>query len=114
MLLVYLVCLLGLLLPYFAVCVRRLHDLDNPGWLVFVLFIIPDLIKTVSDGINVLALKTSIGIVSIDDKTMLLINLYFIITSVIWIVLLTKPGTEGPNQYGPDLIRIINSSDKQD
>lgn len=114
MLLVFLVCELGLLLPYFAVYVRRLHDLDNPGWLVFVLFVIPGLIKAVTDGINVLASEFSIGITSIDDKTMLLINLYFIITSVIWIVLLSKPGTEGPNQYGPDPIRIINSSDKQD
>lgn len=114
MLLVFLVCELGLLLPFFAVYVRRLHDLDNPGWLVFVLFVIPELIKAVTDGINVLASEFSIGITSIDDKTMLLINLYFIITSVIWIVLLSKPGTEGPNQYGPDPIRIINSSDKQD
>lgn len=114
MLLVFLVCELGLLLPYFAVYVRRLHDLDNPGWLVFVLFVIPELIKAVTDGINVLASEFSIGITSIDDKTMMLINLYFIITSVIWIVLLSKPGTEGPNQYGPDSIRIVNSSDKQD
>lgn len=114
MLLVFLVCELGLLLPYFAVYVRRLHDLDNPGWLVFVLFVIPELIKAVTDGINVLASEFSIGITSIDDKTMMLINLYFIITSVIWIVLLSKPGTEGPNQYGPDPIRIVNSSDKQD
>jgi uncharacterized membrane protein YhaH (DUF805 family) len=94
--------------------VRRLHDLDNPGWLVFVLFVIPELIKAVTNGINVLASEFSIGITSIDNKTMMLINLYFIITSVIWIVLLSKPGTEGPNQYGPDPIRIINSSDKQD
>lgn len=68
--------LLGFILvnviPMLALCVRRLHDINQSGWL-YLLFIIFSLIP--------------------------LINL---ISAIVWLVIACTPGTRGRNNYGED------------
>jgi uncharacterized membrane protein YhaH (DUF805 family) len=77
---------LVILLPSYAVAVRRLHDTNRSGWWLlamvaaFVLF----LVLSVVTGMIYL---TFIGVIAAVGVT-----LYFF----------TLPGTPGPNRYGPD------------
>jgi len=107
---------LGTLLPYLAVSVRRLHDRDDAGWLIIILLILPDLIFNTASILknSVIKLNTLSFSASSDlDKAMALVVFYHLTSTIIRIVLFCKSGTEGPNTYGPDPIRIISPSDKQ-
>ena len=106
---------LGTLLPYLAVSVRRLHDRDDAGWLIIILLVLPDLLFQTASVLksNIVSLNLSFSTAGDLDKTMALVSFYYIVSTIIRVVLFCKPGTEGPNTYGPDPIRIISQSDKQ-
>ena len=115
-LILMLIVYLGTVLPYLAVSVRRLHDRDDAGWLIILLLILPDLIFNTASVLksSVAKLSTLSFTASSDlDKAMALVVFYYLTSAIIRIVLFCKSGTEGPNSYGPDPIRIISPSDKQ-
>lgn len=100
---------LGTVLPYLAVSVRRLHDRDDAGWLIIILMILPDLLFQTASVLksNIVSLNLSFSAGGDIDKTMALVSFYYLASTIIKIILFCKPGTEGPNQYGPDPIRVI-------
>ena len=107
---------LGTLLPYLAVSVRRLHDRDDAGWLIIMLLVLPDLLFQTASVLkeNIVNLSTlSFNTGGDIDKTMGLVAFYYLVSTIIRIVMFCKSGTEGPNAYGPDPIRIISQSDRQ-
>ena len=106
---------LGTVLPYLAVSVRRLHDRDDAGWLIIILLVLPDLLFQTASVLksNIVSLNLSFSTAGDLDKTMALVSFYYLVSTIIRVVLFCKPGTEGPNTYGPDPIRIISQSDKQ-
>ena len=101
-----------------SVNVRRLHDIDCSGWMVILLSVVPMVLselylwywpsaQTLLDEGDVSPVFAA-GIL----KTVILfmfIELAFIITKI---VLYCRPGTEGPNTYGPDPIKIITTENK--
>ena len=104
------------MLPYLAVSVRRLHDRDDAGWLIIILLVLPNLLFQTASVLkeNIVNLSTlSFNTGGDIDKTMGLVVFYYLVSTIIRIVMFCKTGTEGPNQYGPDPIRIISTSDKQ-
>jgi uncharacterized membrane protein YhaH (DUF805 family) len=102
------VFLLGL-----SVTVRRLHDIECSGWLIIPLSVLPNLIAMLYNSYwpsaNSLLKSGNItpeafaGIA----VTLVFILLFFIGILVVKLILFCKAGTEGPNQYGPDPIRVI-------
>lgn len=109
-----------LLIPFFTVTVRRLHDRDDNGWLAILLCLFPNILKAImfffvegegKDFITSgdLSPNEMAGIVA----PMILFMLFWKAILIIRIVLFCKSGTEGPNAYGPDPIRIISQSDRQ-
>lgn len=69
---IFLIFLLGNILPNIALAVRRFHDLDQTGWLVLVF----NLLSNIP-----------------------LIGLFIALGQLIWYAM---PGTQGSNKYGPD------------
>ena len=96
-----------------SVEIRRLHDIECSGWLVIPLTILPNLIAMLYNrywpSADALMKSGDITPESLPGMlaAILLILLFFIGILVVKIVLFCKPGTEGPNQYGPDPIRVI-------
>ena len=93
---------------------RRLHDRDDNGWLAILLCLFPNILKAImfffvegegKDFITSgdLSPNEMAGIVA----PMILFMLFWKAILIIRIVLFCKAGTEGPNSYGPDPIRII-------
>jgi uncharacterized membrane protein YhaH (DUF805 family) len=83
-------------IPMFALFVRRLHDQNRSGWwglllpLALVLSI-PERINEVRGDVGaILAQKTSPIAIALD------------LVCIAMIVLFLWPGTDGPNQFGPD------------
>jgi uncharacterized membrane protein YhaH (DUF805 family) len=71
---------LALLLPGIAVSIRRLHDIGKPGW--WLLAMVP--------GLMLIFLAPVLGGLMVLGGAGLLLFFY------------VKPGTAGPNAYGPD------------
>lgn len=71
---------LALLLPGIAVSIRRLHDLGKPGW--WLLSMVPGLLL--------------IGLVPVPGALLVLAGAGLLLFFYL------KPGTQGPNAYGPD------------
>ena len=102
-----------------AVNVRRFHDIECSGWLIIPLTVIPNLIAMLYNSYW----PSYFELLKSGDPnpealagllvTGILMLIFCLSVSIIKIVLFCKPGTEGPNQYGPDPIRIISTSDKQ-
>ena len=96
-----------------SVEIRRLHDIECSGWLVIPLTILPNLIAMLYirywPSADALMKSGDITPESLPGMfaAILLILLFFIGILVVKLVLFCKPGTEGPNQYGPDPIRVI-------
>ena len=96
-----------------SVEIRRLHDIECSGWLVIPLTILPNLIAMLYNrywpSADALMKSGDITPESLPGMlaAILLILLFFIGILVVKLVLFCKPGTEGPNQYGPDPIRVI-------
>ena len=105
---------LGTVLPYLAVSVRRLHDRDDAGWLIIILLILPDLLFQTASVLksNIVSLNLSFIAGGDIDKTMALVSFYYLVSTIIRVVLFCKPGTEGPNSYGPDPIKSITTENK--
>ena len=104
---------LALLVPTFSVTVRRLHDLDDNGWsAVFIcllpwifnkafLFFARNYISAFEDSLETLQ-DCSAFLASF--FTYLVLNQ---IVFIVQLVLFCKSGTEGPNSFGPDPVRIL-------
>ena len=105
---------IGLSIPIFTCAVRRLHDMDDNGWLAILLELFPWLLSCV--GLIIMN-KNGGSIVSMDDLPTMtpnaavgilapwLLFLFFLIgITIVKIVLFSHPGTSGPNSYGPDPI----------
>ena len=85
-------------LHYLSVCVRRLHDLNEGLLLFFTIMLIPDVTFNIAQTV-----KSHLAMPSSSASTLMgLIAIYYLISAIIMFVLFAKPGTEGPNQYGPD------------
>jgi uncharacterized membrane protein YhaH (DUF805 family) len=89
---------LGLLFPTLAVTWRRLHDVDKPGWFVFIglLAILPMLAATL-----VVMRQGEPGGMLVPG----LFGLGGLVAAGAWIyllVLLVSRGTAGPNRFGPE------------
>ena len=101
-----------------SVNVRRLHDIDCSGWMVLLLSVLPlalDLLHTWYWPSALEILRNSdvtpsiIAGVSRTAGLVLLLSLGLLIFKV---VLFCRPGTEGPNTYGPDPIKIIPNTNE--
>ena len=107
-----------LFIPMFTVTVRRLHDRDDNGWLAILLEVIPlVLIGTASillgnydKSYMANAYVSPNGVAGLMKNYFMPFMLVLLLAKavlIIKILLFTKPGTEGPNSYGPDPVRII-------
>ncbi|MEA1071423.1 DUF805 domain-containing protein [Sphingomonas sp. LY160] len=86
----------GLLIPYLAATVRRLHDRDHTGWWVLVPFLpYAVVIALVGQAGGDLTSSTSVGAVGI-------LTLVAGIAGIALFIFLVLPGTKGPNRYGED------------
>jgi uncharacterized membrane protein YhaH (DUF805 family) len=89
---------IAFLLPWLAVTVRRLHDLNRGGWwlLVFMVgFVAAALFAVaVSDSVSATAAFGPIGLI--------VFALVMIALVVAYLFFMMAPGTEGSNDYGPD------------
>ena len=95
-----------------SVQVRRLHDIDCSGWMVLLLGVVPlvlsELFTWYKPSVDALVNEeVSPSVMAGILKTEMLF--IFICTSIIIakLVLYCRPGTEGPNSFGPDPIKII-------
>lgn len=98
---------LALLLPSLAVFVRRLHDLGKSGGWLFLFFGLYIIV------IGLLAGFAFTGVLDGDAATIggmalglgiafAIVGLLLFIFAIILLVWLCKPGTVGPNRFGPD------------
>ena len=91
---------LAVLVPWLAVSVRRLHDIDRSGWWLlgfvggFGLFA---LVAGLSAVGGFAGAKTATGFTSL-----IVGSLIFLALSVTLLVFMILPGTDGPNRYGAD------------
>ena len=86
-------------LPQLSVTVRRLHDTDRSGWLIFV----PALA-----AIGALVAGAFVFLATFSSGSMaptLLVLLVPVIVNIWFLVLLCLPGTHGPNRFGPNPIK---------
>lgn len=104
---------LSLLIPIFTVTVRRLHDLDDKGWLAIILCLvsrvlmaIPKLIVSAGGEMLREVLFSSTELILSAFSSFVALNLMLMALFILRIVLLTRPGTEGPNNYGADPIIV--------
>ncbi len=107
----------GLMLPSFALFVRRLHDQDRSGWwgLLLVLFTMLSIYQTLERTLLTPPPELAHRLPALPAWVM-------VIGFSIWLLVMTfviAPGTEGPNRFGPDPRRSINpeqlrAGDQQD
>ncbi len=87
---------IGLLIPYLAATVRRLHDRNHSGWWVLAPFLpYAIVIALVAQAGGDLTTSTSVGAVGI-------LTIVAGIAAIVLFVFLVLPGTKGPNGYGED------------
>ena len=82
-----------LLIPSYSLIIRRLHDLNRPGWWCAPL-IINTIIKMFLKGTQSSALLSIIG------------GLIALASFIVSVYILFFKGTDGPNQYGPDPLEV--------
>ena len=93
----------SLLLPAYAVTVRRLHDTNRSGlWVIA--SIVP---RVLAEGLGVIfGQKWLIQIAEGEFPTLLLINMFLLLidlcVSILILVMMCERGTEGENRFGPD------------
>lgn len=104
----------GLLFPTFSVTVRRLHDRDDNGWVAVLICLLPWLFNMVfiilARKYAVLLSDETAGLTSNDIGFLAAFFTFLIVNQIVLIVkivVFSKVGTEGPNSYGPDPVRII-------
>lgn len=98
---------LSLLLPIFALFARRLHDANLSGW--WTLLLPPTMAFSVYSSARFIFLDPLTGASTLPDLP--LSASLFQIGGVLFAlaVVLVVPGTDGPNRFGPDPRRSINS-----
>ena len=99
----------------FSVTVRRLHDIDTSGWLVLLLGVFPMVTMSFFSSYIIIdpsQLATAMATITpggmfayLQPRIMILFIILVIL--IVGVILLCRPGTEGPNTYGPDPIRSI-------
>jgi uncharacterized membrane protein YhaH (DUF805 family) len=88
---------LFLLVPWIAVSVRRLHDIDRTGWWLLILFL-SVLLGGIAMGLGVAlggGMFTGIGAIAVAVVALL-------VGIVTLLVFMVTEGTRGSNSYGPD------------
>lgn len=106
-LLAQLVIALGLLLPCFALLVRRLHDQDRSGWWASLL--LPFTALSIYQRLEFTLLTPP---PELAHRLPALPGWIIVIGLPIWLLLMTfilAPGTDGPNRFGPDPRSSIHS-----
>lgn len=84
-------------LPQLSVTIRRLHDTDRTGWLIFV-----PLLASIA-AIGIMVFGTLVSMVSSGGLMIVLAAAFLPLVASIWfIVLICLPGTHGDNRFGPD------------
>ena len=100
--------LLGVLLPYIAVTVRRVHDTGRSAWWVIIILVM--------GALSAMALSAFILLEFASDSSgndgyygvmalLIIGGIWVLVSGVVVIALLilcALPGTTGPNRYGPD------------
>jgi uncharacterized membrane protein YhaH (DUF805 family) len=88
---------LFLLVPGVALTIRRLHDSNRNGW--WVLVYLGPLVAAMA-----VAIWAGVNDISMDNLTGLFVTLGFAMIGGILTLFsfMMLPGTDGPNQYGPD------------
>lgn len=107
---------ISLIIPSFTVAVRRLHDQGYSGTVAVFLCLIPDLVSVIAFTSSTYISNYLMGM-GPDGKTYLNYLMIFIavllviglIIMIIKIIIFTKPGTEGPNDYGADPLVLEES-----
>ena len=101
-----------------SVSVRRLHDIDCSGWFVLLLSVVPTVLSELYQWYWPSA-QTLLNQGDVSPafaagvlKTVILYILIMMSILITKIILYCRPGTEGPNTYGPDPIRIITTENK--
>lgn len=96
-----------------TVTVRRLHDVDCNGWFILLLYVLPIIITEIevsslySVGVAFDSATVSPNVMAGTLKSHLMIIFFVTIALIASIIIYCKPGTEGPNSYGPDPIRSV-------
>lgn len=112
---------IGLLIPLYTVTVRRLHDRDDNGWLAILLCLLPWLvIAAISVNIRLFGDDILVQVDASTESFLKILKPFIGLSMIQFIILITKivifskPGTEGPNNYGADpTIHIAKADDKQ-
>lgn len=114
-LLINIIVEIATVIPMLSVTVRRLHDRDLPGWIILLIYVFPKLIWSLflfSDelfrgDIQVAAGKHMDNMIALIFAYVIIFALY--VTSIIVrLVMMSKPGDIGPNNYGADPIEVPN------
>ena len=113
----------GLSIPIITCAVRRLHDMDDNGWLAILLELFPWVLSCVAliimgknggsiidqDVLPTLSPSEAVGILA----PWLLLMFFLIGMMIVKIVLFSHPGTSGPNSYGPDPIGEVPEKNEE-
>lgn len=99
--------------PLFTVTVRRLHDLNLKGWLAIILCAFPIIILLTLKISNYVEVEWIIRQTQVLEETFsfylairLACHYSLMLFLIINILVFTKSGTVGPNDYGPDPLRF--------
>jgi uncharacterized membrane protein YhaH (DUF805 family) len=82
--------LIPMLISYFAVGIKRLHDRNKSGWWILLFYAGPIVLNAIGARSESDVVSSGLGLVSFIISVWALIELGFL------------RGTIGPNQYGPD------------
>lgn len=88
---------LGLLVPWTAVMVRRLHDIDRTGWwLAAAAFVGAVVLGLIATGLLSDSFTGPGGALSI------VAVIAVVVTALVLLIFFVTPGTAGRNRFGPD------------
>ncbi len=99
-----------------SITIRRLHDIDYSGWLALLFVVLPFFMTIMISHLylspNSLLHQPNIpqDVMINAAATAVTAVLFLLVISIVNIVLFCRPGTEGPNIYGPNPIRFVNES----
>lgn len=89
---------IGLLLPWLAVTVRRLHDTNSSGWWLLLLVAFFGLVGIfVAGTFGGVSANSAVGITGL-----IIAGILMMAAVATFLVFMVLPGTEGPNDYGSD------------
>jgi uncharacterized membrane protein YhaH (DUF805 family) len=92
------------LIAFIPICIKRLHDLNKPWWLIFVWYF--SIFLNVVSYLILLSGFFGGGFMSSNNLLYMIFLIALLIPTIfvytIFFFLFFKKGTEGDNQYGPD------------